>query len=121
MSTNEVCAAEKRYELRKRFFVEFASVASNTADIEYLSAPRFDFGIDKCNRVFHFTNFVIPMRWQDIEATVHIAVIARTDHTVLIGRGRPIIPIIRPLLHPEIRHPPPYRQPIIPSDREPSQ
>jgi len=47
MSTNEVCAAEKRYELRKRFFVEFASVASNTADIEYLSAPRFDLSIDK--------------------------------------------------------------------------
>lgn len=46
------------------------------------------------------------MRWQDIEATVHIAVIARTDHTVLIGRGRPIIPIIRPLLHPEIRRHP---------------
>ena len=59
MPTNELGAAEKRYELRKRFFVEFASVASNTADIEYLSAPRFDFGIDKCNRVFHFTNFVI--------------------------------------------------------------
>ena len=61
------------------------------------------------------------MRWQDIEATVHIAVIARTDHTVLIGRGRPIIPIIRPLLHPEIRRHPPYRRPITPSDREPSQ
>lgn len=43
----------------EKIFVEFASVASNTADIEYLSAPRFDFGIDKCNRVFHFTNFVI--------------------------------------------------------------
>ena len=61
------------------------------------------------------------MRCQDTEATVHIAVIVRTDHTVLIGRDRPIIPIIRPLLHPEIRHPPPYRQTIIPSDREPSQ
>ena len=40
----------------------------------------------------------IPMRCQDTEATVHIAVIVRTDHTVLIGRDRPIIPIIRPLL-----------------------
>ena len=37
MPTNELGAAEKRYELRKRFFVEFASVASNTADIEYIS------------------------------------------------------------------------------------
>ena len=53
MPTNELGAAEKRYELRKRFFVEFASVASNTADIEYLSALRLDLGIDKCNRVFH--------------------------------------------------------------------
>ena len=60
----------------------------------------------------------IPMRWQDIEATVHIAVIARTDHTVLIGRGRPIIPIIRPLLHPVIRRHRPCRQPTISSDRE---
>ena len=59
MPTNELGAAEKRYEILKRFFVEFASVASNTADIEYLSALRLDLGIDKCNRVFHFTNFVI--------------------------------------------------------------
>ena len=61
------------------------------------------------------------MRCQDTEATVHIAVIVRTDHTVLIGRDRPIIPIIRPLLPPEIRRHPPYRRPIIPSVREPSQ
>ena len=54
------------------------------------------------------------MRCQDTEATVRIAVIVRTDHTVLIGRDRPIIPIIRPLLPPEIRRHPPYRRPIIP-------
>ena len=60
----------------------------------------------------------IPILWQDIGVTAHIAATVRTGHIVLIDRDHLIIPIIRPLLHPVIRRHRPCRQPTISSDRE---